>query len=824
MTLLYRFHLIANAHLDPVWLWDWREGLNETVNTTTTMLALLDEFPELTVIRGETALYEFLEHEVPDVFARVRAMVKAGRWEPIGGTYVQCDNNLPTTETIRRQFVEGQTYLETRFGQRATTAWFPDTFGHSAGLPEIFAANGIRQFAHCRPFPSTLPLAEPAYWWVGAGGERILSYRSPVAWYCHERHGLPDRLDAYLREAQRGQLRTIAVFYGLGDHGGGPTRRMLRELREWAARHPDVEMIHSGLDRYFAAVREEMATRPEFVLPEVRGELGYCLRGCYASVARFKFPFRRAEHALIRAGKVAAVAATNGARADVAPLAAAWRAVLFNSFHDILAGSSIERAYLDQIAQVGGAVAEAQRVEFAALNALARRADTTVAAAPDDAPGALPFLVCNPHLFAYAGPVEFEVQLDWRPLPGAAPSLTAALPIEVLGSDGASRPFQRLATENRAMVDLLWRMRIVTPVDLPPGGWEILRVGYREGAVQAPRRTALRAEGPGMITNGVLTVRGTAGGETLQIIHRGRSLLPGGSLSVRLLEDPFGSWGEMEESSSMPWRYIERERWAIAQVKVLEEGPELVRMWVRFAGARSRLDLTVSLVAEVEEVALEGRLFLDERSARVELVLPGVERARFEVPGGDCERGAVGQVPGIGAVEARGSGGGFVFASDALSSFRIDDDALHVVLARAARYADDVVTRPDVLEHLPAVDAGELRFRAAIAPPTSSWNELGTRLQQPVIVQSVPAFPGPLGRQGAGLALPAPVSLVSAELTDAGIRLVVQNRSNVRIEPALEWKGAKVATPGLNAWQLATWDLRVLGDEIVVAAERPETG
>lgn len=133
------------------------------------MLALLDEFSELTVVRGESALYEFIEREAPDLFARVRAMVDARRWEPVGGTFIQFDNNLPTTETTPRQFVEGQAYFKNRFARGVTTAWFSDTFGHSAGLLEIFAARGIRQFAHCRPFQATMPLREPAYWgWATA--------------------------------------------------------------------------------------------------------------------------------------------------------------------------------------------------------------------------------------------------------------------------------------------------------------------------------------------------------------------------------------------------------------------------------------------------------------------------------------------------------------------------------------------------------------------------------------------------------------------------------------------------------------------------------
>src|SRR5689334_720474 len=128
----YTFHLIGNAHLDPVWLWDWREGLNEGIITTRTILDLMDEDRELTFIRGEAAQYEHMEVHAPDVFERVRNYIKAGRWDVVGGTYVQPDTNLPATETLLRHFMHSQEYFESRFGQRVHVAWAADSFGHSA--------------------------------------------------------------------------------------------------------------------------------------------------------------------------------------------------------------------------------------------------------------------------------------------------------------------------------------------------------------------------------------------------------------------------------------------------------------------------------------------------------------------------------------------------------------------------------------------------------------------------------------------------------------------------------------------------------------------
>ncbi len=304
----YTFHLIANSHLDPVWQWDWREGLNEGLITIRTMLALMDEIPELTYARGESVLYEHLEREEPATFARVRAHIRSGRWDPIGGAYLQPDTNLPATETFARVYLHGQRYFASRFGRPATAAWAADSFGHSAGLPELLAAAGFRYFSFFRPNPEQQALPGPAFWWEGPAGSRVLGYRPIHGWYGCERDEAKRRLDGFLAAAEKQPYRHIAVYYGLGNHGGGPTRRLVQDIATWAAAHPEVTVVHSGMHRFFAALEREIATRPEAAPAVHRGELGYCQRGCYVTAAHLKFAFRQAEAALSRAETTATVA------------------------------------------------------------------------------------------------------------------------------------------------------------------------------------------------------------------------------------------------------------------------------------------------------------------------------------------------------------------------------------------------------------------------------------------------------------------------------------------------------------------------------------
>ncbi len=351
-------HLIPNAHLDPVWLWDAREGLNEGITTCRTILELMEEFPELTFIRGEAAIYQYIEIHDPESFRRIQRMVKAGRWDIVGGNYIQPDTNLPATEPLARQFLHGISYFREKFNKQVTAAWAADSFGHSAGLPEILAAAGIQSFACTRPMPTEFGMESPAFWWEGPGGSRILVWRPTHGWYGCERFDLGPRLDQCLIEAQKLGLGIGACFFGLGNHGGGPSREHLLEIREWQSRHPEVELVYSGLHRLFGELRQRIRPTSANKLPIHRGEMNFCLRGCYVSLAGVKFAYRRAENSILRAESTHALArmAGVGASANPSGLKIAWMDILFNAFHDILPGSCIERAADEQMESLGRAL------------------------------------------------------------------------------------------------------------------------------------------------------------------------------------------------------------------------------------------------------------------------------------------------------------------------------------------------------------------------------------------------------------------------------------------------------------------------------------
>ena len=781
-------HLIPNAHLDPVWLWDWREGLNEGIATCRAVLNLMDEVPELTFIRGEAVIYQHLERHDPQTFRRIQKYAAQGRWDVVGGTWLQPDTNMPATETFARHFCRGQTYFREKFGKSVSVAWAADSFGHSAGLPAILTAAGIRGFAFTRPQPFILPIPKSAFWWESAGGARVLVYRPPIGWYGAERDEIARRLDEVVVAAQKDGLENVGCFFGLGNHGGGPTRRQLQEIALWSQKHPHIQVMYSGLHRLFDALHAEVGRKGKQFLPTHRGELNFCQRGCYASVAKFKYAYRRTE-AMLAGAERTDVAINVGLRRPSADLRGAWDAVLFNSFHDILPGSSIERAYDEQLAWLGLAQHQAQSAGFDALNTLAMRLDTSVPQTLGDHPTAVPLLVWNPHPHSYVGHVELEACLDYRPIWPYSDRVDQ-LPVEVRGPQGQLLPFQMVATEHHAMVTLAWRKRAIVPVKLPPLGWSVLTMGWVEGAKQAERAPV------------PLAVNAVVGDGCLRLWDKI-------SVSAITVEDPWGSWGGMDDPVESRNLSVVRDNWKISRVETLERGPERSSLWVEMLGGNSRLELRISQSRGQGVIDFSARVLWNQRGARLKLVFSGAgERADFDVPGGSVTRGPLGEVPGGRWVRTAGFG----FISDSLYGFDLTDGELRATVARASRYCDDVKMDTDVQPWLPATDAGELRFRFALTPSNADLPRLSRQLEQPPLVLLVPAKKGKLAREGSFLDMaPGSLQLLALKRAEDGRGLILraQQTTGRKVRGHLTWLGRRIDLGWIAASEIATW--RLLG-------------
>jgi alpha-mannosidase len=764
-----RFHIIANAHLDPVWLWDWREGLNEGISTCRAVLGLMDEFPELTFSRGEASIYEHIERNDPETFNRIRSRIAEGRWDVVGGNYVQPDTNLPSTEVLVRQFSRGLSYFKRSLAVRPTVAWAPDSFGHSAGWPEIYAAAGMKSFAFSRPFSADLKLPGPAFWWESTGGSRVLAWRMPLGWYGSTRTEVESRLDQHKAGLHQWRLENIPIFFGLGNHGGGPSRAQIETILRWRDRNPEISVEFSTLHGFFKILAAESASFPVF-----RGELNFALRGCYSTAASVKFFYRKTENLLLRTERttVAIAAVTKKNPPD---LREAWDSLLFNTFHDILPGTSIERALADQRAWLGQAWHQAQRAELVALNELATQIDTCVPPAKADHPTLVPLLFWNSLPVPFHGPVEFEIPLDYRPLDAFRHKIDA-VPLQVRDSRGQALPFQNVAVENNFAPDVPWRKRFVVRLRIPPCGWHLITAGLApDGSKVLPHPTDLKTR-RGQISNRHRGIRATLGGTSISLFGTSKNARRLG-LRIVTVDDPWGSWGGHD--GEVEANHIDRVTavWKITAVEVLERGPERAALWVRLAEGDSWMELTFQLHRDDSAVVVLSRVFWAKKAARLKLEFSTGGKAEFEVPGGAVQREPCGDVPGGRWVRVGKGPHTFVFASDALYNFDVTASKFGVTVVRSCRYAASNRSTSSEQLSRPYMDLGEHLFQFALEKSDADPAALSQRIESPPLTLAVPSRAGPLGRTGSVLKLSPGLQLLAftrAESMD-GWLLRVQN-------------------------------------------------
>lgn len=399
-------HLFCNAHIDLVWLWGWEEGLREALSTFRTAANLLDEFPEFIFNHNESILYEWVEEYDPTLFERIRSHVQARRWNITGGWYLQPDVNLPGGEMLARVILEGRRYFAEKFGVRPTVAYNFDTFGHPGSLPQLLKESGFDLYIHYRPNEIQQRLPGMLYRWRGGSGSEVLTYR-PEGWYCTPWSGSPERQTRAGVEYARRTGHDILVMWGLGDHGGGPTREDLKVFRRLIAefQDADVEVRHSTPEAFLERIRPLIPTFPVY-----EGELQRTLSGTYTSVAPIKRQMREGEALLSSAERWAAAAWWRHDQPYPAEkLREAWKRQMFNTFHDTLCGTLLEDAIpgVDDI--FGYAHDVARRVAVKAQHALLPRVEPT--------PDTVPIYVCNPHGTAVKAAVGINFLSSYAPPP-----------------------------------------------------------------------------------------------------------------------------------------------------------------------------------------------------------------------------------------------------------------------------------------------------------------------------------------------------------------------------------------------------------------------
>ncbi|HEX8078214.1 MAG TPA: hypothetical protein VF511_10405, partial [Chthoniobacterales bacterium] len=388
-------HMIGNAHLDPVWLWQWQEGFQEAKATFRSVLDRMNESCDFLFTSSSAAFYEWVEKNDPHMFREIKARIAEGRWQIVGGWWIQPDCNLPCGESFVRQGLYGQRYFKEKFGVTATVGYNVDSFGHHGMLPQILKKSGMSYYVLTRPETHEKGLPGRLFWWESDDGSRVLTFRIPYE-YCT----WGKDLERYVRRCL-GELKNpfneLMCFYGVGNHGGGPTKENLASIRRMRDDPALPDLVFSTPNQFF---RDVLAKGLPF--PVVHDDLQHHASGCYAAHSGIKRWNRRAENLLITAEKFSALAERITGQPYSTEFAQAWKNVLFNQFHDILAGTSLEAAYEDARDMYGESLSIASRALNYAIQSLAWNIDI----APEE--GMKPIVVFNPHAWASRANVELE--------------------------------------------------------------------------------------------------------------------------------------------------------------------------------------------------------------------------------------------------------------------------------------------------------------------------------------------------------------------------------------------------------------------------------
>ena len=338
-----KLHLICNAHLDPIWQWTWDEGISAVIATFKSAADLAEEF-DYVFCHGESLLYETIEKHAPDLFVRIQKLVKAGKWHISGGWYIQPDCLMPSGETFIRHIAEGKNYFLEKFGVEATVATNYDSFGHSVGLVQIMSKCGFNGYLICRPRKDVqIDYPSRFFKWISPDGSSIIvsnssTYNSvlgeAVEKIKQEVGGQTvGMLGSDKENDEQGGLEDIDyVLWGVGNHGGGPSRKDLQDIAK--LRINDVNILHSTPETLFA---DSIRIGGEF-----KESLVTCMPGCYSSMARIKQAYRRTENLFYATEKMLSAAILKGLNADLCGLKDAEKKLLLASFHDILPGTCIE--------------------------------------------------------------------------------------------------------------------------------------------------------------------------------------------------------------------------------------------------------------------------------------------------------------------------------------------------------------------------------------------------------------------------------------------------------------------------------------------------
>jgi len=700
-------HLVPNAHLDPAWLWDWREGLNEGIATCHAIVDLMQANPDVTFTRNESFIYEHIERYDPALFQRIYGLVDEGRWEIVGGTLLQPDTNMACGEGYVRQYLYGQRYFASRFGIVPEIAYQVDSFGHSAGLPTIYRAAGCRFAVQCRPSQKEHPMQSRIFRWQGPDKAEILTVNLEAYAVDYDgvdpSFGLRSRISRAKEQVPDG-IDHWVVLVGLGDHGGGLNRKLLKEIREQIANPPaGCEIRFSTLRNFFKEIEGDWNR-----FPVVKGELQFFSRGCYTSAAPIKRANREAENLIDCAERLSAAAGIlHNQQYPSERIRNVWRDILFNQFHDILPGTSIERTCNEALDHLGKARHDARWIANNAVLPIFLDIDT----AKHDG---VPVLLFNAHAVPYRGPVEVEWMLDYRPL-SVGKGHHHVKAIQAISDDGTSVETQFLPTDCHTPIE--WRVRNCFIADVPACGYKVYWL--QPDAPRAWHKSDIVVEDSTekiSIANNFLKVEYRRGDDGIRIkdLVTGQDWFSGCAATGVVCEDTGDSWGTFTQS----WDKV-RGNFKPVSARLLQSGPIKASFVLTSQYKGSELTQEFILYTNSKQVNCSARLLWNQPRNMMKLEFPvntANARGVFSAPYATVERPPdIGESPSVGWAAVVGDGTNIGIANNATYGFDMIGPKLRMSVVRSPGYGEMPGMEPDPQANRPAMDLGLTCFEYVIS-------------------------------------------------------------------------------------------------------------
>jgi len=700
-----KIHLIGNAHLDPVWLWTWQEGFAEIKATFKSALDRMREYEDFKFTSACGAYYMWIEKSDPEMFREIQERVKEGRWHIAGGWFIQPDCNIPCGESFARHALITQRYFKEKFGKTATVGYNVDSFGHNGNLPQILKNCGLDTYVFMRPGPHEKTLPAHLFMWESADGSRVPTYRIPNL-YNVTHHNGGETFD-YVETLDEGCDQML--FYGIGNHGGGPTK----ELLDWMHENLSDRYVYSSPEEYFVAQSLEN-------LPVIKDDLQFHAKGCYSACSEIKKNNRYAENKLISAERISVLAKIlKGIEYPRRELKYAWERVLFNQFHDILDGCSIREAYDDARIVHGEAMSVADRVSNFArqqiswnINTVSDGGDDSFVSEERAEEMGMPFVVFNPldH--------EVEAAVHLR-------CFTSEIYESATDSEGNILPIQ---TVRDSKTDGNKKYAKLVSVKVPALGYTVCRV--RKSAAE-PMENPFVISGNSIANRKIKIDFDSESGEMIAItlLSSGKSLLSAPSRIDLYDDEKHDTWAHGIEffKDRVPSD-------AKGSVKVIEEGP--VRATIRSVQTfgDSRIIRDYSIYRDSDYIDVKVMIDFREKFRILKFAYPvscSDPRAYCKIPFGSIERPTNGSESVSGDwIALAGNDGGITIATDSKHSFDAENNELSLTVLRSAMFADHYGARDEFCQFQ---EQGEHFFNYRISPFTrfGEAERIAQELQNP---------------------------------------------------------------------------------------------